>query len=252
MIGEEYVPDLEALKAAPALPEGLANAYPDPNAPVPVGGMKYDPKKPIGLCFDFNVEPGVCAIVQEQELPRQYERDARGIIDLSRKVVGTGVIGEVYIPRNSNTPAVCRKIIEDWGQHPGMVTCYGDATGGARGTAKVAGSDWDLIKAELKPTFGARLNFDVPAANPAERSRLNAVNTRLKTANGTIRLMVDAKKAPHVVKDLEGVRLLEGGAGEIDKNADRRLTHISDGLGYYVERKFPVASRAGVVETLKL
>ena len=33
--------------------------------------LKYDPRKPIGFCFDFNVEPGVCAIVQEQTLPKQ-------------------------------------------------------------------------------------------------------------------------------------------------------------------------------------
>ena len=186
-------------------------------------------------------------------MPGQYERDARGLLDMSRPVVGTGVIAEVYIPRNSNTPAVCRKVIEMFGsKHIGPVRCYGDATGGARGTAKVAGSDWDLIKAELKPVFGERLSFDVPAANPAERARVNAVNTRLKAADGTIRLMVDPKQAPHVVKDLEGVRTLEGGSGEIDKAADRRLTHISDGLGYYVERKYPVTKRTGVVETLSL
>jgi hypothetical protein len=47
-----------------------------------------------------------------------------------------------------------------------------------------------------------------------ERVRLNAVNSRLKSAAGDIRLMVDPVKAPHVVKDFEGVRLLEGGSGE--------------------------------------
>jgi len=224
--------------------------YPFAEAEHTTHDLVYNPKAPLALCFDFNVDPGVCAVVQELMLPKQYERDAlTKKLLLNRPIVGTAVIGEVHIPRNSNTPAVCRKIVEDWGQHQGEVRCYGDASGGARGTAKVAGSDWDLIKAELRPTFGDRLSFRVPLSNPAERARVNALNSRLRTANGAIRLMV-AKKAINVIKDLEGVRTLEGGAGEIDKKADRRLTHISDALGYYVEREFPVKPRAGVVEQL--
>ena len=187
--------------------------------------LSYDPEQPLIFCFDFNVEPGVAAICQEQSLPSgQY---------------GTGVIGEVYIPRNSNTPAVCRKIVQDWGEHRGKVIVYGDATGGSRGSAKVQGSDWDLVRDELKKAFGGRLYFKVPKANPSERSRINATNSRLKSHAGKIKLMVDYGKAPHVVKDFEGVQLLRGGSGEIDKKNDPRLTHISDGIGYYEVYEFP-------------
>lgn len=171
---------------------------------------------------------------------------------LDKPIIGTGVIGEVHIPRNSNTPAVCRKLIEDWKNHQGPVRCYGDATGGSRGTAKVQGSDWDLIKAELRPVFGDRLSFRVPAANPPERARVNAMNTRLLTGDGVIRLMVDPARAPNVVKDLEGVRTLAGGSGEIDKKATPALTHVSDGLGYYVEAEFPVARRTAIVTQLRM
>jgi len=48
----------------------------------------------------------------------------------------------------------------------------------------------------------------VPAANPPERSRVNAVNSRIKSAAGEVRLMVNPVRAPHVVTDLEGVALL--------------------------------------------
>jgi len=188
--------------------------------------LKYEPKQALVLCFDFNVEPGVAAIIQEQTLPNGLE--------------GTGVIGEVHIPRNSNTPAVCRKIVQDWGEHKGKVACYGDATGGASGTAKVSGSDWDLVKAELKPVFGERLIFRVKAGNPRERARINAVNSRLKSASGEIRLMVDPAKAPNVVKDFEGVQLLKGGSGEIDKRSTPMLTHVSDAIGYYIDFCYPV------------
>lgn len=192
--------------------------------------LRYDRTQPLALCFDFNVEPGIAVICQEQTLPNG--------------VYGTGVIGEVYIPRNSNTPAVCRKIIADWGKHEGKVRLYGDATGGARGSARVQGSDWDLVRTELRPTFGDRADYRVPLANPAERARINAVNSRLKSGAGTIHLMVDPAKAPNVVRDLEGVRLLAGGSGEIDKKIDDRLTHLSDAVGYYIVKEFPVLQKA--------
>lgn len=218
--------------------------------------LKYDADKPLILCFDFNVDPGVCAVIQEQELPGVYQLGPGGAVLLGANgkplpVVGTGVIGEVHIPRNSNTPAVCRKLVADWGSHRGQVRCYGDATGGSRGTAKVSGSDWDLIKTELRPKFGERLSFRVPGANPPERVRINAMNTRLRSGAGVIRLMVDKQKAPNVVRDFEGVRLLEGGSGELDKMADKTLTHLTDGIGYYVEKEHPII-RSTTVEPLRI
>lgn len=186
----------------------------------------YRPESDLIVCFDFNVSPGVAIILQEQPT--------------SDPLKLTGVLGEVYIPRNSNTPAVCRKLIADWGKHRGRVLCYGDATGGLPGSAKVDGSDWDLIKRELKPVFNERLRFRVDLSNPAERTRVNCMNSRLRTIDGTVRLLVDGKKAPNLVKDFEGVRLLEGGSGEIDKKFDSKLTHPTDALGYYVEKQWPI------------
>ena len=190
----------------------------------------YRPEAPLIFCFDFNVEPGVACVCQEITLPDGRE--------------GTAVIGEVYIPRNSNTPAVCRRLIQDWGGHEGPVICYGDASGGSRGSAKVAGSDWDLIRTEFRQSpLGRRIAYRVSSANPPERARVNAVNSRLKSESGDVRLMIDPQAAPHVVKDLEGVVLLKGGSGEIDKKAAPELTHISDALGYYIAAEFPVQGK---------
>lgn len=203
----------------------------------------YNPAAPLIVCFDFNVEPGVAAIIQELTLPGEFERDANGTPLLNAPITGTAIIGEVHIPRNSNTPAVCARIKRDWGKHAGAVVCYGDATGGARGTAQTEGSDWDLIKKAMNETFPGRVIYDVPSANPTERARINAVNTRLLNGAQEAHLMVDPAHAPNVVKDLEGVRLLEGGSGEIDKKATPKLTHVSDAIGYYIERKFPLIPR---------
>lgn len=210
--------------------------------------LKYDERQPLIICFDFNVAPGVAAIIQEQTLPGQFVHDPKTLVPLlNRPIIGTGVIGEVHIDRNSNTPAVCRKILEMFGSHRGAVKCYGDATGGAQGSAKVLGSDWDLIISALRPKFGERLYMHVKSANPPERARVNAVNSRLRSMTGDIKLMVDPSKAPHVVTDFEGVTVLKGGSGELDKHAAPMLTHLTDSIGYYVESEFPV-SGAGLVK----
>lgn len=232
--GRAYYPFLEATHCAP-----LRHLYRD-NAP---------------LCFqfDFNVEPGVACVTQELQLPGQFKRDLKtGAALLDKPIIGTAVIGEVHIPRNSNTPAVCARLIKDWGKHKGIIKCYGDATGGARGTAKVEGSDWDLIKRDMRAHYGDRAYFQVRPANPAERVRVNSVNTRLMNGAKEIHLMVDSKHAPNVVRDLEGVVLLEGGSGEIDKKATPALTHVSDALGYYVEKEFSIADRTASLAELNI
>ena len=186
---------------------------------------KYNPAAELILAFDFNVDPGVAVMAQE--------------IDGK-----TCCIGEVYITRNSNTPKVCREIARTWGEHKGEVTAYGDVTGGARGTAKVLGTDWDLIRQELETTFGDQFSMRVPKSNPRERVRINAMNARVRSASNEVRLLVDPEKCPHLVDDMEGVALKDDGSGEIDKDKKKykMLTHNSDGLGYYVTLAWPIRS----------
>ena len=184
-----------------------------------VGQVNYDPYRDLILCFDFNVDPGVAAVIQE------FDK--------------TYVIDEVFIPKNSNTISVCNKLLSKYISHQGRVWCYGDATGGARGTAKVRGSDWDIIKEMLHPAFGDHLWFRVGKQNPKERSRINAVNSRCKTINGDIHLVVDPK-CKYTVEDFEGTTLLEGGSGEIDKRKDPMRSHITDAIGYYIVKRWPI------------
>jgi len=57
---------------------------------------RYEPLHDLILCFDFNIAPGVACVAQET-------------------AAGTEVIGEAWIPRNSNTELVCRKLLETYG-----------------------------------------------------------------------------------------------------------------------------------------
>lgn len=197
--------------------------------------LEIDSSKPLVLAFDFNVDPGICAAIQEQF------HDGETM---------TCVVGEVHIPRNSNTPAVCRKILEKWGGHHHDVFIYGDPAGGARHTSQIGGSDWDLVREVLKPAFGARMRERVAKSHPPVRDRINCVNSRLCSTTGTVRLAVDPTNAPNVVRDFEGVTLLQGGSGEIDKKGCERqgLTHLTDAIGYYIHERHPIEGRVSYTE----
>lgn len=189
---------------------------------------------PLIFMFDFNTSPGTATIGQEQP----YTGKKPGILPSLEGTV-TVLLDEVYIPEDSKTHKVCEELVRKWAHHPGEVHCYGDATGGSDGTAKVAGSDWDIIKAILYPVFKDRLRFMVRNSNPRERIRVNAMNKRIMRADGVISLIVDPDACPKTVEDFLSVKAKDDGSGEIDKNYDKTLTHLSDGVGYYVAEKWP-------------
>lgn len=189
--------------------------------------IPYDQTAALILMFDFNTAPGVCAI---------------GQMGPSDQLL---VIDEVHIPRNSNTPMVCDAIKNRYSMHKGPVRCYGDATGGARKTSSTEGSDWELVERAMRQTFGGRYVLRVKRANPTERARLNAVNSALHS-----RKVLVNKTCKWLIKDFEGVQLVEGGDGHIDKERDRTLTHISDAVGYFIEYEWPVHNR--LVQTISI
>jgi len=202
--------------------------------------LEYDDELPLIFCFDFNVSPGVAAIYQNQRYIGKLKNVDR------KRPISVG-IGEVHVPHNSNTEIVCNRLIKDWGFHKGDIMIYGDATGGSKGSAQLHGSDWDIIRNMFRPVFGRRARYRYKRANPTERSRVNAMNTRLKAADGTIRMLVDPKKCPHLVEDFEDVSVLKGGSGEIDKKSNEDITHLTDAVGYWIETDFPVTSRKAPV-----
>lgn len=197
--------------------------------------LEPDLKRTLNLCFDFNNSPGVCAGVQELPPPAK----AKKVLGDRLRDVVTSAVGEVYIPRNSNSLLVAEKAIEVFGAFKGSVVLWGDATGGAKHTSSVVGSDWDLITGTLEAHFGHRLRRGYGSSNPPERARINSVNARLYSADGKVGALVCPRRAPNLLEDLDETITLEGTAGELDKR-DKRRTHASDAFGYYVENNFPV------------
>lgn len=198
----------------------------------------YDPELPLIFCFDWNVKPGVAAVLQDQ--PARY---ASG-----KTAWFTRVIDEVWVPDNSTTIRICEELGRRWKHHRGDVDCHGDPAGGARGTARVMGSDWDLVKAVLGPVFGRRLSVCAAHSAPPVRSRINAVNTRLRSASGFIGLTIHPK-CVHTIQDFEGVVYKEG-TGDIDKLGAPMLTHLTDAIGYFIHQVHPLAGTDAVITAI--
>jgi phage terminase large subunit len=74
------------------------------------------------------------------------------------------------------------------------------------------------------------VSYRVPKANPAVRDRVNLVNSKLRSAAGEVRMAVDPK-CKELIKDFEQVSY-KADTTAIDKEKDRRRTHLSDALGY--------------------
>jgi hypothetical protein len=196
--------------------------------------LHYSKTDPLIVALDFNVSPGVAVVAQETTYFHKQDKD-------KYKESVTKLLGEVYVERNSNTQIVTEKFIDDWKHHEGPIYCYGDATGGNLGSAKLQGSDWEIVKRLLYKEFGRdRVYLHIRRKNPPEKVRLNSVNSRVKSIGGRIGLLVDPAKCKHTIRDFEGVTLVKGSNGVIDKKTDPKLTHLTDAIGYYIDKVFPI------------
>lgn len=200
------------------------------NCPPEGKRIMYNPNHPLIFCHDFNRVPGNCLIAQELPPPDWLQLRNNG----QNRGLATCAIDEIFFRQDSNTEKVCDELVRRWRHHKGIVYLHGDASGGAKVSSGVAGSDWDIVDAKLSPVF--RLKEAYPKGNPPVRTRINAANTRLRSADGYINCIVDKKSCPMLIRDFESVTCND--AGEIDKS-EKLLTHISDGFTYYIAEDFP-------------
>jgi hypothetical protein len=170
--------------------------------------LTLDPRRPILWALDFNVDPMSSVIAQ---------------ISGGRVMV----LDEIVI-RRGTTKQACEEFLQRFPRHdPGMVV-FGDASGSAQQTS--GSSDYDMVKEHFEAFSAMKVAYRVPRANPSVRERINLTNAQLRSAAGDIGLQVDVK-CKELIQDFEQV-CFKGDTGQIDKDRDRRRTHLSDALGY--------------------
>ena len=131
---------------------------------------------------------------------------------------------------NSNTEEMAREIKRRW---PEVNTIFPDSAGSARSTT--GKSDHQILR-----DFGFRII--ARKANPPVKDRLNALNRKLKDANGKISMTVDPK-CLYLIKDLEQCQ--RDKTGSLDKRSDDSLSHALDACSYLIAYKWPIVKQLG-------
>ena len=173
-----------------------------------ITSLSFDASQPLLWALDFNVDPMSSVIVQI----------VKGRVQ---------VLDEIVI-RRGTTQQACAEFLQRYPKYPAGVEVYGDASGNAQQTTGF--SDYDIIKDYLAVHASAKVEYRVPKSNPSVRERVNLTNSKLQSAAGFVSLVVD-EKCKELIQDFEQV-CYKAETGQIDKDRDRRRTHLSDALGY--------------------
>jgi hypothetical protein len=181
---------------------------------VHVGDYPFDPKNYIIVGQDFNVDPMSSVILQ-------YNKDRNEI----------WAVDEIML-RQSNTQEVCDELERRYFRlFPHRVVVFPDPAGGNRSSAR-GESDVQIFREKGIN----RIHYH--KKHPFVADRINAVNSMLKSADGTVRLKID-KRCKNLIESLEQV-IYKPGTREVDKSQGNE--HIADAIGYPIEFMFPVKS----------
>lgn len=175
-----------------------------------VGEYKFNPTLPIYIGMDFNIDPMSSIILQEQP-------------DGEIWVVDEAILF------GSNVQETADELSRRYYRYLNQISIYPDPAGNNRNHDRGETSLDILREAGFKNIYFKR-------KHPAVQDRVNSVNRLLFTANGDIRLRVDAN-CSGIINSLEQTTYKEG-SREVDKA--KGVEHAADALGYYVDFRHPM------------
>jgi hypothetical protein len=175
-----------------------------------VRDLEVSPTATLYWALDFNVDPMSSVVAQ-----------VRGS--------QVRVLDEIVL-RRATTDQACEAFAERFPQHGAGVVVYGDASGNSMQTT--GSTDYEIIRAFFRDRYRTPVEYRVPNRNPQVRDRISLMNAMLRAASGEIRLLVDGK-CKELIMDFEQVSY-KADTNLIDKDKDRRRTHLSDALGYLI------------------
>jgi len=192
-----------------------------------------NPFLPIHLSCDFNVN------------------HMGWVMSQFRHGIGHYAFDEIWITQKTNTNECISVFIDkfrsyekelgSWRADP-QVLLMGDSTGNANKTSAAGETDWRIIENALKKAGISYRNMN-SSLNPTVKDRVNTVNTRLKSADGTVQAWLHPKRCRHLLKDLQRVTWKANGQGAIlDQTTDPERTHLSDAWGYDICITNPISS----------
>ena len=172
--------------------------------------VEFNPKLPIWVGMDFNIDPMSTVIYQPQLNGELWAVD---------EIVLFG----------SNTEEVCEELEKRFWRHQSQIVMYPDPAGGQRQHAR-GESDMDILREKGFKRIKYRKK------HPMVADRVNAVNRMLKDANGNVRLKINPR-CKHFINALEQT-IYKKGTREVDKT--NGTEHSADAGGYCIELEYPV------------
>jgi hypothetical protein len=175
-----------------------------------VGRYTFNPKLPIWIGQDFNIDPMSSVIMQPQK------------------------DGEVWIVDEcvlygSNTEETADELARRYHRYMSAITMYPDPAGKNRAHTR-GESDLQILREKGFKKMKYRKQ------HPPVSDRVNAVNRMLFSANGAVRLRVN-EKCKKTIESFEQT-IYKAGTREIDKSLG--TDHQTDALGYCIHLEFPV------------
>jgi len=167
---------------------------------------EFDENGRIYIGMDFNIDPmsaSICQIID-------------GVLHQFDEISMYG----------SNTEELCQEIMNRY--NPAMITIYPDPAGRQRKTSANGRTDVTILQKYF--------NVEVKRKHDAVRDRINAVNSLMESADGTIRFSIDPK-CTNSMRCLER-QIYKSGTAIPDK--DGGFDHQNDALGYLVSHLSPI------------
>jgi hypothetical protein len=175
-----------------------------------VSKLEFNPRLPIWVGMDFNIDPMSTVIFQPQENGELWAVD---------EIVQFG----------SNTEETADALEKKYWRYQKQMTVYPDPAGGQRQHAR-GETDLDI----LREKGFKRIKFR--RKSPLVADRVNSVNRMLRSADGQVRLRIDPS-CKHFIKSLEQTIYVPG-SRDVDKKTGTE--HSADAAGYCIDLEFPV------------
>lgn len=181
--------------------------------PFAIRGQEWSPYLPIIVGLDFNV--GLMA----WELLQHRGQDF--------------YFGDEISVSNTDTEECAHLLADKVKDHKPGIIIIGDSSGNARRTSATGQTDYKIIMNVLKAA-GIKVENRTPESNPGVKDRVNCMNGRLRSADGSVHLWYNPTKCKYLKRDFERVKWKEGADGAILDKSDALCTHATDAAGYPV------------------
>lgn len=175
-----------------------------------VGVFDFNPRLPLWIGMDFNIDPMSSVVFQPQPNGELW------------------AVSEI-VRKGSNTEDMCEEIEKKYWRNQSQITIYPDPAGGQRQHAR-GETDIDILREKGFKKIKYRRK------HPPVADRVNAVNRMLRSANGKIKLRIDSS-CTNFIMALEQT-IYKKGSREVDKTAG--VEHSADAGGYCIEIEFPL------------